>query len=387
MMRKIPYNMNTSANVIWIDIDNSPHVLFFAPIIKELENKGHRVSLTARDCFQVCGLADLHSMKYSKIGRHYGKHKVLKAAGTILRSLQLYAKIVRAKPRLALSHGSRSQLIAAKMLRVPTITIGDYEHVQGLPFISPDVLIVPELISNNFNWHSKRIEKYPGIKEDVYVSGFVPDGNILKEMGLNGENIIVTIRPPATEAHYHNPESETLFAEVINYLGSQERIQMVVLPRNEREQGDLIRSRWATWFNEGKMIIPERVVDGPNLIWHSDLVVSGGGTMNREAAALNVPVYSIFKGKIGAVDRFLSDNGRLIFIENIRDIEKKLKIIKRNKEHKIVSISRNTLDTIVKYIIDIADDLSSINSCKIFFRNQMKKTFIKARGKIITDSI
>ena len=301
--------MSSTNKIIWIDLDNSPHVLFFSPIIKELEQRGYRVTLTVRDCFQVCGLAELHGLKYSKVGKHYGKNKLLKAAGTIFRSFQLYLNIVREKPTLTLSHGSRSQLITAKMLRAYSITFGDYEHVQGLPLFSPDLLIVPELISDNINWHAKKIKKYPGIKEDVYISDFEPDKITLKELNLNDGNIIVTIRPPATEAHYHNYESEALFVEVLNYLGSQERIQIVVLPRNDREQGKFIRSKWAKWIGDGKMIIPEKVVDGPNLIWHSDLVISGGGTMNREAAALGVPVYSIFKGKIGAVDRYLAKNG------------------------------------------------------------------------------
>jgi predicted glycosyltransferase len=342
--------MNSSANVIWIDLDNSPHVVFFAPIIRELENRGYRIALTVRDCFQVCGLADLNRMRYSRVGRHYGKHKVLKATGTILRSFQLYKSLVKTRPSLALSHGSRSQLIASKMLRVRTVTIGDYEYVKGLPFISPDVFIVPELILNNCNWHAKRIEKYPGIKEDVYVPDFVPDGGILKELGLNEKNIVVTIRPPATEAHYHNPESEILFTEVVNFLGSMEGVQMVVLPRNEREQGDLIRSRWPTWCHERKMIIPERVVDGLNLIWHSDLVVSGGGTMNREAAALGVPVYSIFRGKIGAVDNYLAKVGRLTLIESPEDVKDKILPVARQRPKGTGQKDRTTLTRIVEVI-------------------------------------
>jgi len=43
---------------IWIDLDNTPHVPFFKPIIRELEKRGHEVVLTARDAFQVCELAD-----------------------------------------------------------------------------------------------------------------------------------------------------------------------------------------------------------------------------------------------------------------------------------------------------------------------------------------
>ncbi len=352
--------MNSAANHIWIDLDNSPHVLFFAPIIRELENRGYNVTLTARDCFQVCGLADLNGMRYSMVGKHYGKHKVLKVIGTILRSFQLCRSIARAKPSLALSHGSRSQLIASKMLRLHTVTICDYEYVQGLPFISPDLLIVPELIFNNLNWRSKKIEKYPGIKEDVYICDFVPDGKILKDLGLNVDNIIVTIRPPATEAHYHNPESETLFTEVVKFLGSKEGVQMVVLPRNEREQDKLIRSRWATWCHEQKIVIPERVVDGLNLVWHSDFVVSGGGTMNREAAGLGVPVYSIFRGKIGAVDRYLAKVGRLTLIESLEDVRNKILPVARQKQKIAGQKDRTAMMRIVNIIEDMIESSSPV---------------------------
>ena len=81
-------------------------------------------------------------------------------------------------------------------------------------------------------------------------------------------------------------------------------------------------------FESAKMLIPASAVDGPNLVWHSDLVISGGGTMNREAAALGVPVYSIFRGQIGAVDRHLSATGCLVLLEGVEDVRTKL-ILKR----------------------------------------------------------
>jgi predicted glycosyltransferase len=344
--------MSSPANPIWIDLDNSPHVLFFAPIIRELKTRRYNVALTVRDCFQVCGLADLHSMSYSRVGRHYGGNKILKATGTIWRSFQLSLSVLRLKPCLALSHGSRSQLFASKMLRIPSVVIGDYEHAKGLPLIFPDVLIVPELITNDLHWHSERVEKYPGIKEDVYVPDFAPDERILGELGLNGENIVVTIRPPATEAHYHNPESEALFTEVVNFLGSKTNLRMVILPRNEKKQGDLIRSKWANWCHERKIIIPEKVVDGLNLIWHSDLVVSGGGTMNREAAALGVPVYSIFRGRIGAVDRYLARVGRLTLIESAEDVRNKILAVPREKTQGRDHSDKTTLMRVVEIIED-----------------------------------
>jgi hypothetical protein len=237
------------------------------------------------------------------------------------------------------------------MLRIPSIMIGDYEHAKPFPLVIPNGLIVPEIIEDGMiTMDVKWIRKYPGIKEDVYVPDFAPDPKILGEFGINGGELLVTIRPPATEAHYHNPEAEVLFAGAVDYFGSQDSVRMVILPRNEKKQGDFIKSRWAEWCKSGKIIIPEHVVDGLNLIWHSDLVISGGGTMNREAAALGVPVYSIFRGKIGAVDRYLSKTGRLTLIEKPEDIRTKIKVVHREKPKDAGQRDKKTLMRIVDLI-------------------------------------
>jgi len=161
---------------------------------------------------------------------------------------------------------------------------------------------------------------------------------------------LVTIRPPATEAHYHNPQSEALFAAVVKLLGAVQNARMVILPRNEVQEEE-IRRDWREWCGTEKIIIPGKVVDGLNLLYHSDLVISGGGTMNREAAALGVPVYSIFRGKIGAVDRYLVKSGRLTLLENVGDVQSKLVLAKRTPSSKNQSINGKALHSIVEGII------------------------------------
>jgi predicted glycosyltransferase len=334
---------------IWIDLDNSPHVPFFKPIIDELHKHGYETLLTARDCFQVCGLADLAHMKYKKIGRHYGKNKILKVAGLLIRCLQLLPIVLKEKPDLAVSHGSRAQVVISAILNIPTVVIADYEFTQRVA--RPSYVIVPEMIPDTAVKHyAKSVFKYPGIKEDVYVPDFKPDPSIYKDLGINEGELIVTIRPPATEAHYHNPESELLYEATINFLGKQKNTRMVILPRNEKKQTAWVKSNWAEWCGSRKIIFPEHVVDGLNLIWYSDLVISGGGTMNREAAALGVPVYSIFRGKIGAVDRYLSDNGRLILLETVEDVQTKILLKKRDRSNQLDNSKRNALDKIVEHI-------------------------------------
>jgi len=341
---------------IWIDLDNSPHVPFFKPIIEDLHQNGYSTLLTARDCFQVCGLADLMKLDYKKIGRHYGKNVLMKVAGLLIRSSQLMPSVLNEKPDIAVSHGSRSQVLISSLLNIPTVVIADYEYTQTVA--RPTYVIVPEMIpDSSVKGYTKAVLKYPGIKEDVYVPDFKPDPSILQDLGIQEDELLVTIRPPATEAHYHNPESERLFEETLNFLGEQENVRMVILPRNEKKQTAWVKSNWSALCDSRKIIIPEHVVDGLNLIWHSDLVISGGGTMNREAAALEVPVYSIFRGKIGAVDRYLSENGRLVLLETVEDVRKKIILNKRLRSDKIDNSNRKALAKIVEHIETILKEV------------------------------
>jgi uncharacterized protein len=340
---------------IWIDLDNSPHVPFFIPIMKELEKRGYSVFLTTRDCFQVCGLADYYKLDHKRIGKHYGANRLLKVLGTLWRSLQLAPQVLREKPDYSLSHGSRSLIILSSLLRIPTVLLFDYEYSQSIPFIKPVVGIAPEAIHNpDLAKHFKQgLRGYRGLKEDVYVASFKPDRSICKKLDLKENEIIVTIRPPATEAHYHNPESEKLFYEVVEFLGNTPDVRMVILPRNEKTQRELVFRTWPRWCEERKIIVPDKALNGLDLIWHSDLVVSGGGTMNREAAALGVPVYSIFRGKIGAVDKYLAEKGRLILIETVEDVRSRIRPVRRNKEESAGFEDRIALKNIMAAIEEV----------------------------------
>ena len=336
----------TRRKTIWIDLDNTPHIPFFNPIIEELEKKGYRVVLTARDCAQTCGLADFFHMKYTRIGRHYGKNKLVKVVGTVYRALRLLQVLRKDKPALAVSHGSRAQMLSALFLGVPSVVIMDYEHVKG--FIKPTWVMMPEVIaSDSVKFDRNRILKYHGIKEDVYVPTFKPDPAIKMQLGLQEDDIVVTVRPPATQAHYHNPESEILFSAALNRLGRMENLRMVIVPR-DRSQKEWIEEKWFEFCHSRRIIIPRHVVDGLNLLWHSDLVISGGGTMNREAAALGVPVYSIFRGKIGAVDQYLAETGRLVLLKSVADVEARLVIGKRSFRDAAKNSNGRALENVVK---------------------------------------
>lgn len=315
---------------IWIDLENTPHVPFFVPIIRELQIRGFHVVVTARDAFQTCEMATIRHVAYQAIGRHYGKNKILKLCGLLIRAGQLLPFVRREKPLLAVNHGSRAQSMACNIVGVPIATLMDYEYSIPGPLCRAHWEIVPDVLPDRGLWckSSGRMLKYSGLKEDVYVPEFLPNESIIQKLGLAGANVIVTVRPPATEAHYHNPDSDRLFEHFMDRLSSSPGIKAVLLPRNKRQKADITSSH-PEWFRN--VVVPPSVVDGLNLLWHSDLVVSGGGTMIREAAALGIPVYSIFRGKIGGVDRHLQEEGRLVLIESLEDVDKKILLRPRKR--------------------------------------------------------
>lgn len=350
-----PVSNGKSNTKIWIDLDNSPHVPFFVPIIKELEELGYPVVLTARDCFQVRDLVRLYNLPCAFVGRHYGKHKLAKITGTLYRAMRLASLLRGEKVSLAVAHGSRAQTIAASLLRIPSLCLYDYEFSRGFPGIHADWFMVPSVIpDSSIQKDTGRVFKYQGIKEDVYVPGFRADPGLRARLGLKEDDFVVTARPPANEAHYHNPESDQLFRAAIDYLTEAHGARIVLLPRNEKQEA-AAKALWPELIATRRIIIPEHAVDGLSLLWSSDLAISGGGTMNREAAALGVPVYSVFRGRIGAVDRYLAQNGRLVLLEKVSDVREKLVVPKKVRRRVQASHPSHTLKTIVENLIAIVE--------------------------------
>jgi uncharacterized protein len=329
-------------------------VLFFRPIIPVLEKRGYTVLITARDAYQVTEVADMFKIQYVKIGKHYGKNKLMKVVGMFIRAFQLIPIAAFNRPSLAVAHGSRSQTVAARVLFIKSLIIFDYEHSASFFFTEPTWALAPEVIVREISSEKlrKRIFSYPGMKEDVYVPFFKPDIDLRKELGIPDSRILVLVRPPAAEAHYHNPEAEIILDKLIPYIDAHDAIGVIV-PRNHRQQ-ESIEQKYRETIKRGNIILPEKVYDGLLMIWYSDLVVSGGGTMNREAAALGVPVYSIFRGKTGAVDRYLSSTGKLVMIEKPDDVASKIKLVRRTKTTVSISNDNTTFNAVVGIITKLA---------------------------------
>lgn len=306
---------------VWIDIDNLPNVPFFDPIIREFKQRGHRVFVTARDHAQLLDLLKLHSIDYIKIGRHYGKNKLKKIIGGAIRSLQLSAWSVDKRIDIAVGFVSRSLALACFLRGIPNVTAYDYEYV-SIRLLNKWVskVIVPDAISGEFivkhGATRKKIVQFPGYKEEIYVGRFTPFGDLLQDLGIDSSQIIVTMRPPAILAHYHNNKSEVLFDELVNIIGGREKVTGIIFPRTKGQIGEFETKKLKN------VSILKRPVNGLELIWNSDIVVSGGGTMIREAAVLGVPAYSIFTGRQGAVDKKLTQEGKIVFLRELEDLQK-----------------------------------------------------------------
>jgi predicted glycosyltransferase len=290
---------------VWIDLTNSPHVLVLRPVIAVLRENGHEVQVTARDFAQTLGLCDRFGIEHTTIGRHRGGGLGAKAWGLVDRSLAL-ARWARGRGfQLALGHGSNDVTVAAALLRVPSSTTFDYEWATvqhnvncrlARAVVVPDA-IPPERLAR-YGARGK-IHSYPGLKEEYYLADFDPDPAVLGELGLDTARPITVVRTPPAVSLYHRFEND-LFAQVLERLRGT---QSVVLPRTPQQRQELERS--------GGFTVPDHAIDAQSLIAYADLVVSAGGTMNREAVALGTPVFTVFEGRLGAVDERLIDEGRL----------------------------------------------------------------------------
>jgi uncharacterized protein len=306
---------------VWVDMTASAHVLVFRPLIQLLRRRGDEVEITARDYAQTLQLLELHGLEAEVVGRHGGRSRVGKARSLASR---LHALKKWARPQsfdLALAHGSHELTLTARRLGVPSATTHDYEfatlqHQLGMRAASK--VVVPEAIPDErlakLGVKPPKLLRYPGLKEEYYLADFEPDRSVLDRLGVDRSRILVVLRPPPDVSLYHR-HSNPLFPQTLDYLGAHDEVQAVVLPRTE-EQRDFVRK-----LDLPSVIVPEQAVDAQSLIALADVVVSAGGTMNREAAALGVPVYTTYGGRLGGVDEELIREGRLKPLTDPRALE------------------------------------------------------------------
>jgi predicted glycosyltransferase len=304
----------------WIDLTNSPHVLVMRPVIERLRAAGWEVRVTARDFAQTLELCRRLGVEHTAIGRHRGERLAAKAAGLASRSAAL-ARWAHAEQRargpfsIALGHGSNDVTVAAALLRIPSSTMFDYEWATVQHNVNcrlARAVVVPEAIPPERLARygaTRKLRRYAGLKEEYYLADFEPDRAVLAALSLEPGPPIVVVRPPPEVSLYHRFHNE-LFAGVLARLReavAERGAQVVVLPRVAAQRESLAR--------EPGLIVPAHAIDAQSLIAFADLVVSAGGTMNREAVALGTPVYTTFQGRAGAVDERLLAEGRLRRLE------------------------------------------------------------------------
>jgi uncharacterized protein len=313
---------------VWIDLTNSPHVLVMRPVIQRLRAGGHDVRVTARDFAQTIELCDRFGIAHSEIGSHRGGRLLDKARGLASRSAALvrWARDdVRAaggrRFDIALGHGSNDVTVAAAILRIPSATMFDYEWATVQHNVNcrlARAVVVPQAIPPQRLARygaTGKLRRYEGLKEEYYLADFEPSRGVLEELALDQARPIVVVRPPPEVSLYHRFQND-LFTEVLERLrraALEAGVQPVVLPRvlAQREQLAGVPG----------FVVPERAIDAQSLIAHADLVISAGGTMNREAVALGTPVYTTFEGRPGAVDERLIAEGRLHRLEAAEELQ------------------------------------------------------------------
>jgi len=336
---------------LWIDLANSPHVPFFKALTRRFIAEGHEIETTAREFAETIPLANAAGFAPHVVGAHAGRALSAKAGGMVNRAWALGAWARKRGFDLALSHNSYSQILAARFARIKSITLMDYEYqpANHLAFRLASRIIVPVSFPAErlraFGARTGKVRRYHGTKEDVYLADFQADPSFsaqLCELGVKPDNTLVLMRPPAHEALYHRFEN-TLFDEALVMLLTNESVRVLLLPRNESQ-----RARYSAKAAE-RLIIPKAPLDGANLVAASDLVISAGGTINREAAALGVPAASIYAGRWAAVDEELVRESRLQRILSASDLQH-LRIEKKKTMNPRRSLG--VIDEVLRAIFD-----------------------------------
>jgi hypothetical protein len=306
---------------IWVDMSAPAHVLVLRPIIERLRAEGHEVEVTSRDYAQTQALLDLHGMAHTPIGRHGGASRLRKAYRLGARSAGMLRFGRERSFDLALAHGSNDLAIAARLLGVPEANMHDYEYAVTQHRIGcrlarrvmfPDT-VPPERL-RRFGVGPDKLFPYPGLKEEYYLYDFEPDPKALERLAVDTERVVVIVRPPPDVSLYHR-KSNPLFPKVLDRLGRDSGVHAVVLPRTEAQR------QFITGLRLPSLIVPDGAVEAQSLVALADLVLSAGGTMNREAAALGTPVYTTYGGRLGGVDEALIRSGRLRPLTDPRALE------------------------------------------------------------------
>ena len=306
---------------VWIDISNSPQVLFFRPLIALLQERGHDIDVTTREYAQTIELLELHGIAHEVVGPGHGGAGAVGKGRALAGRLQALRRFAKGRDfDLALSHASHELPLVARSLGIPSSYAFDYEFARvqhGLGSRAARRVIVPDAIPqerlDGLGASPSKVRRYPGLKEEYSLAGFEPDSAVLDAHGLDTERVLAVVRTPPDVSLYHR-HGNPLFGDVLERLGRDENVRAVVLPRTAGQRHDILARELPS------LVVPEHAIDGLSLVALADLVVSAGGTMNREAVALGVPVHTTFAGRLGAVDTALVNEGRMRVLTSAEEL-------------------------------------------------------------------
>ncbi len=307
---------------VWVDLTNTAHVLVLRPLVELLESDGHEVEITARPLSHTLELLEDWGHPHTVLGRYGGAGRLGKARAAAGRVSDLL-RFGRGKSfDAALAHGSTDLPAASRLLRIPNSTMFDYEWAvlqHNLNCRLANRVLVPDAIPaerlRRYGARGSKLVRYPGLKEEYYMADFEPDEAVLRRLGVDRAGPLAVVRTAPSYALYLGGSENELLPRLLRHLAEGEEAQTVVLARTP-EQRDSIRA-----LGLERVVVPDRAVDGRSLVAFADVLVSAGGTMNREAAVLGTPVWSIFEGRLGAVDEMLLKEGRLRFLSDPSEVK------------------------------------------------------------------
>ncbi len=324
--------------VIWFDLANSPHVMFFRPIISAIRD--FDVLITARDFSETADLLNSFGMDFILVGKHGGKNKIRKIL-EMVRRVWNFGKILKGKEViLAVSHNSYDQIVSSKIFGIRNITFMDYDKqiANHLAFRLSDLVVVQEWFPDKAlrRFGARKVKRYKGLKEEMYLLDFKPNPEIPKVFDIRRP--FVLSRPPSLSSLYQ--KGYGIFWESVNYL-KKKGVDIRVLPRNP-EDNEICKSFGIECL--------KKPVPAPQIIFWADAFLGGGGTMTREAVVLGTPAYSVIP-QPGYLDKKLQEMGLLNFVEDPSDIR-----VKEKTKFEIRTFNPNIREDILNIIIESIED-------------------------------
>lgn len=311
---------------IWFDLSNAPHINLFKDLLKELESDGHEVIVTCRPLSNTVSLLDLHQIKYTIIGKHYGKKFLSKIIGYPIRVYQLKKFIKPLKVNIAISQSSFHSPAAARWLGIPSIYMNDNEHAMGnIPsFISASKVLIPEFLSvkkvKKQGANIKKIVSYPGVKEGIYLWQRYLSDEVLNPNSNEEKNIY--IRPEPRTAQYYKG-GENFLDDVICAL--KEKYRITILTRDKEQFGHYNSSQFSG------VNVPEKPLSFDEIAQNCLLFIGAGGTMTREMAVTGIPTISVYRDQLLDVDKYLIQQNLMQHLPEL-SVQNVLTYLKKNNK-------------------------------------------------------